>query len=210
MTGWPLWAVLAGGVGLLGSAAIGFCPACALAMKESGVKGLENFTFSTYTGLFAPAKLPPEILARLNAAMVTTLADPPVIKKFSDLTAETKSSTPQDLAAMLDQGEKLVVPLIKKLGMGPHGLFGGRSQDHALGDHAFGVRPVLGALSRRAHHAEPYRGLRPDVRRRLLRVQRPPAGLTLHLGRGMIRLHVTGGDHGNGQVHGPQVISRQG
>ena len=86
-------------------------------MKESGVKGLENFTFSTYTGLFAPAKLPPEILAKLNAAMVTTLSDPAVIKKFSDLTAETRSSTPQELAAMLDQEEKLVVPLIKKLGI---------------------------------------------------------------------------------------------
>jgi tripartite-type tricarboxylate transporter receptor subunit TctC len=86
-------------------------------MKESGVKGLETFTFSTYTGLFAPAKLPPEILAKLNAAMVTTLADPGVIKKFADLTAETKSSSPQELAAMLDQEEKLVVPLIKKLGI---------------------------------------------------------------------------------------------
>jgi tripartite-type tricarboxylate transporter receptor subunit TctC len=86
-------------------------------MKESGVKGLENFTFSTYTGLFAPAKLPPEILAKLNAAMVATLADPAVIKKFADLTAETKSSTPQELAAMLDKEEKLVVPLIKKLGI---------------------------------------------------------------------------------------------
>jgi len=86
-------------------------------MKESGVKGLENFTFSTYTGLFAPAKLPPEILAKLNAAMVTTLGDPAVIKKFADLTAETRSSTPQELAAMLDQEEKLVVPLIKKLGI---------------------------------------------------------------------------------------------
>ena len=86
-------------------------------MKESGVKGLEDFTFSTYTGLFAPAKLPPEILAKLNAAMVTTLADPAVIKKFADLTAETKSSTPQELAAMLDKEEKLVVPLIKKLGI---------------------------------------------------------------------------------------------
>lgn len=86
-------------------------------MKESGVKGLENFTFSTYTGLFAPAKLPPEILARLNAAMVTTLADPAVVKRFADLTAQTRSSTPQELAAMLDQEEKLVVPLIKKLGI---------------------------------------------------------------------------------------------
>ena len=61
--------------------------------------------------------LPPEILAKLNAAMVTTLADPAVIKKFADLTAETKSSTPQELAAMLDKEEKLVVPLIKKLGI---------------------------------------------------------------------------------------------
>lgn len=86
-------------------------------MKESGVKGLEDFTFSTYTGLFGPAKLPPEILAKLNAAMVTTLSDPAVVKKFSDLTAETKSSTLQELAAMLDKEEKLVVPLIKKLGI---------------------------------------------------------------------------------------------
>jgi tripartite-type tricarboxylate transporter receptor subunit TctC len=86
-------------------------------MKESGVKGLETFTFSTYTGLFAPAKLPPEILAKLNAAMVTTLADPAVIKRFADLTAQTRSSTPQELAAMLDKEERLVVPLIKKLGI---------------------------------------------------------------------------------------------
>jgi tripartite-type tricarboxylate transporter receptor subunit TctC len=86
-------------------------------MTQSGVKGLETFTFSTYTGLFAPAKLPPEILAKLNAAMVTTLTDPAVVKRFADLTAQTRPSTPQELAAMLDQEEKLVVPLIKKLGI---------------------------------------------------------------------------------------------
>jgi hypothetical protein len=34
MTGWPLWAVLAGSAGLLGSAAMGFCPACALAGRR--------------------------------------------------------------------------------------------------------------------------------------------------------------------------------
>src|SRR5437762_7926740 len=33
-------------------------------MKESGVKELADFTYSTYTGLFAPAKLPPEVLAK--------------------------------------------------------------------------------------------------------------------------------------------------
>ncbi len=86
-------------------------------MKESGVKGLENFTFSTYTGLFAPAKLPPDILAKLNAAMVKVLTDPAVVARFADLTAEARPSTPQELAAKLDQEEKLVVPLIKKLGI---------------------------------------------------------------------------------------------
>ena len=86
-------------------------------MKESGVKGLENFTFSTYTGLFAPAKLPPDVLAKLNAAMVKVLNDPAVVARFAELTAETRASTPQELAAMLDQEEKLVVPLIKKIGI---------------------------------------------------------------------------------------------
>jgi len=86
-------------------------------MKESGVKGLENFTFSTYTGLFAPAKLPPDILAKLNTAMVKVLNDPAVVARFAELTAETRASTPQELAAMLDQEEKLVVPLIKKIGI---------------------------------------------------------------------------------------------
>ena len=38
-------------------------------------------------------------------------------KRFADLTAETRPSTPQELATMLDQEEKLVVPLIKKLGI---------------------------------------------------------------------------------------------
>lgn len=34
LAGLPLWAVLAGGVGLLGSAAMGFCPACAMAGRR--------------------------------------------------------------------------------------------------------------------------------------------------------------------------------
>jgi hypothetical protein len=34
LTGWPTWAVLAGGAGLLVSALAGFCPACALAGRR--------------------------------------------------------------------------------------------------------------------------------------------------------------------------------
>jgi tripartite-type tricarboxylate transporter receptor subunit TctC len=88
-------------------------------MKESGIKELSDFTYSTYTGLFGPAKMPPAVLAKLNDAMVKVLTDPATIKRFADLTAAAKPSTPQELAAMLDKEDRTVVPLIKKLGIKP-------------------------------------------------------------------------------------------
>lgn len=88
-------------------------------MKESGVKGLEDFTFSTFTGLFGPAKMSPELVAKLNEAMVKVLKDPAVVQRFADLTAEAYPTTPQETAAMFDAEDKMVVPLIKKLGIKP-------------------------------------------------------------------------------------------
>ena len=85
--------------------------------RESGVAGLENFTYSTYTGLFGPARMPADILKKLNDAMVKVLTDPATVKRFADLTADAKPSTPAELAAMLDREDKLVVPLIKKAGI---------------------------------------------------------------------------------------------
>jgi tripartite-type tricarboxylate transporter receptor subunit TctC len=86
-------------------------------VKELGIKGLEDFTYATYTGLYGPAKMPPDVLKKLHGAMVKVLTDPVVVKKFADLTAEAKPSTPEELAAMLDKEDKVVVPLIKKLGI---------------------------------------------------------------------------------------------
>jgi tripartite-type tricarboxylate transporter receptor subunit TctC len=88
-------------------------------IKESGVKGLENFTFSTFTGLFGPAKMSPEVVAKINGAMVKVLKDPAVIKRFEELTAEAYPTTPQETAAMFDAEDKMVVPLIKKLQIKP-------------------------------------------------------------------------------------------
>jgi len=87
--------------------------------KESGVKGLENFTFATFTGLFGPAKMPPETVAKINEAMVKVLKDPAVVRRFADLTAEAYPTTPQETAAMFDAEDKMVVPLIKKLQIKP-------------------------------------------------------------------------------------------
>lgn len=88
-------------------------------IRESGIKELSDFTFSTFTGLFGPAKMPPEVTAKLHDAMRKVLSDPGVIKRFAELTAETRSSTPEELKAMLLKEESVVVPLIKKLGIKP-------------------------------------------------------------------------------------------
>lgn len=88
-------------------------------VKESGIPELKDFTYATFTGLFGPAKMPPNVVKKLNEAMVKVLTDPATVKKFADLTAEAKPSTPEELRAMLDVEDRTAVPLIKKLGIKP-------------------------------------------------------------------------------------------
>lgn len=86
-------------------------------VKESGIPVLSDFTYATYTGLFGPAKMPPEVLNKLHDAMVKVLTDPATVKRFADLTAQARPSTPEELAGWLDKEDKLVVPLIRRLGI---------------------------------------------------------------------------------------------
>jgi tripartite-type tricarboxylate transporter receptor subunit TctC len=86
-------------------------------VKESGIPELKDFTYATFTGLFGPAKMPPEVVKKLNEAMAKVLTDPATVKKFADLTAIAKPSTPEELRAMLDHEDHTAVPLIKKLGI---------------------------------------------------------------------------------------------
>jgi tripartite-type tricarboxylate transporter receptor subunit TctC len=86
-------------------------------VKETGIPELKDFTYNTITGLFGPAKMPPEVLKKLHEAMVKVLTDPATVKRFADLTATAKPSTPEELAAMFDHEDKTAVPLIKKLGI---------------------------------------------------------------------------------------------
>ena len=88
-------------------------------VKESGIHELKDFTYATFTGLFGPANMPPDVVKKLNEAMVKVLTDPVTVKKFADLTAVAKPSTPEELRAMLDVEDRTAVPLIKKLGIKP-------------------------------------------------------------------------------------------
>ncbi len=61
--------------------------------------GLPDFEVSSWNGLFAPAKTPPEILAKLHAATVKALALPDVREKLAAQGAEGVGNTPDEFRA---------------------------------------------------------------------------------------------------------------
>jgi tripartite-type tricarboxylate transporter receptor subunit TctC len=63
--------------------------------------GLPDFEVSSWNGLFAPAKTPPEIIARLHEAAVKALAAPDVREKFTAQGAEAMGSTPEEFRAYI-------------------------------------------------------------------------------------------------------------
>ena len=67
-------------------------------VAEAGVPGFENVT---WYGMFAPAKTPAEIIAKLNTEVVKILADPEMAQRFASQGSEPRSSTPAELAAFM-------------------------------------------------------------------------------------------------------------
>lgn len=63
--------------------------------------GLKGYQAETYTGLFAPAGTPKEIVDKLNATMAEVLADPDIVNKFGNVGAEAKSLPPDKFADYL-------------------------------------------------------------------------------------------------------------
>ena len=74
-------------------------PAAALPDVPAMMSVYPNFRAESWVGLLAPAKVPPEIIARLHAECAKLLALPDVKTRFSELGLETVGSTP----AQLDQ-----------------------------------------------------------------------------------------------------------
>ena len=85
---------------------------------ESGVPGL---LMSGWFGFWAPKGTPKDIIAKLNAATVETLADPAIQKRFSDLgldVAPRAQQTPEGLAAFQKAEIDKWWPIIKSSGIG--------------------------------------------------------------------------------------------
>ena len=75
--------------------------------------GIPGYGVTSWYGLFAAAKTPPEILKKMNDSMVQMLAEPAIKQRFEVLGVESTSSTPQQLAALMQDEIKLWTPIIK-------------------------------------------------------------------------------------------------
>jgi tripartite-type tricarboxylate transporter receptor subunit TctC len=85
-------------------------------IPTSDESGVPSLYMSGWFGFFGPRGLPKDVLARLNRAMVETLADPAVRKRFGELgldVASPEQQTPQGLAAFQAAEIKKWWPIIK-------------------------------------------------------------------------------------------------
>jgi tripartite-type tricarboxylate transporter receptor subunit TctC len=67
-------------------------------MAESGLPAFES---TSWWGVFAPSKTPPEIVAKLNAVIHQALTDPKLLETFAGMGLEVWQSSPEQLGTLL-------------------------------------------------------------------------------------------------------------
>jgi tripartite-type tricarboxylate transporter receptor subunit TctC len=78
--------------------------------KESG---FPDIVAESYTGLVAPAGTTPAVVARLNEAVRSALADPDVAKKLLDAGTPAQGSTPEAFGARMRQDHEIWGKVVK-------------------------------------------------------------------------------------------------
>jgi len=81
-------------------------------LKEAGV----NVVSSTYTGVFGPAKMPPELVKRLHDAITPMLSNPAMKEKLAQQAMTPWPADGQQLAALLADERKRFEILVKASG----------------------------------------------------------------------------------------------
>nr|WP_137131592.1 tripartite tricarboxylate transporter substrate binding protein [Rhizobium sp. FY34] len=79
-------------------------------IAESGIPGYETYTWNA---LFAPAKTPQPIVARLNAAAKVAMADPVVAERMKEFSATIVASSPEELATHVKVEIAKWTPVVK-------------------------------------------------------------------------------------------------
>ncbi|MEO7253475.1 MAG: tripartite tricarboxylate transporter substrate binding protein [Casimicrobium sp.] len=97
---------------LLGDGRAAQLPRIPAAHEAGG--SLAKFSAASWNGLAVPAKTPKEIVARLNREITRILALPDVKQRLADLTLVAQSSTPEQLAMLLDSDIKRWTAVIER------------------------------------------------------------------------------------------------
>ena len=83
-------------------------------VAESGLPSYKN---AGWFGLFAPARTPQAIIAKLNRAVVTAMSSPDVTQKFLDIAVDPVSGTPDELRRFVAEQLAFHREMVAKLGL---------------------------------------------------------------------------------------------
>ncbi len=83
-------------------------------VAESGVPGYEA---GLWYGFVGPARMPPEIVQRLNAEIVAILAQPDTREKLASQGLDARSSTPEEFARIIASDIVRWAAVVQKLGL---------------------------------------------------------------------------------------------
>jgi tripartite-type tricarboxylate transporter receptor subunit TctC len=82
-------------------------------LMESGVPGYE---VTAWTGVIAPAHLPGPVLAKLNAAVNATIAEPLVKQRLAQMGSEGGGGTPEEYAELIRRDSAKWAEVVKRSG----------------------------------------------------------------------------------------------
>lgn len=82
-------------------------------------QGLKGYEVSGWFGIVAPAATPPEIVAKLNAAVVAALKDPEVVQRIRTIGMEPAPSTAAAFATLIDREIDKITKVLAKTGAAP-------------------------------------------------------------------------------------------
>jgi tripartite-type tricarboxylate transporter receptor subunit TctC len=81
--------------------------------------GLPDYNYASWSGLFGPAGIPPEVAHRLSQAFTRAVTDPATEKYFADLGLIATSSSPEAFRAFVQEQIKLWGRLTREAGLSP-------------------------------------------------------------------------------------------
>ncbi len=80
---------------------------------------MKGYEVNGWFGLVAPAGTPPEIIAKLNAAVVAAQKDPEVAQHIRTIAMEPAPTTPAEFAALIDYEIDKISKVLAKAGGAP-------------------------------------------------------------------------------------------